>query len=88
MSDKLPPNFDWQSITPEDSPKTPMDVLADPTHQALATADVQEGDAAYGFRSQIYDFSDGTEVATGETRGADFWFVYVTAVPGSVRTPA
>lgn len=65
MSEKLPPDFDWQKITPQDSPKTPMDILSDPAHQALSTADVKPGEPAYPFSSQIYDFSDGSEVATG-----------------------
>jgi len=29
---KLPEGFDWKAFTPEDSPKTPMEVLADPQH--------------------------------------------------------
>ena len=65
-SKSLPPDFDWKSFTPEDSPKTPMDVMADPIHQSLSTPDLAEGDAAYDIRSPIYDFSDGTEKATGK----------------------
>ena len=63
---KLPEGFDWKSFTPEDSPKTPMDVMADPKHQDLATADVSEGDSAYEFKSRIYDYSDGTGRDTGQ----------------------
>jgi len=63
---KLPEGFDWRAFTPEDSPKTPMDILGDPTHERLATAELQEGDEAYDFTSAIYDFSDGTEKATGQ----------------------
>jgi hypothetical protein len=62
---KLPPGFDWQAFTPEDSPRTPMDVLADPRHQALSTASVVEGGPAYDFRSPVFDFSDGHRVITG-----------------------
>ncbi len=62
----LPPGFDWQSFTPEDSPKTPMDVMADPVHQDLSTPDLAEGDVAYNIRSPIYDYSDGTEKITGD----------------------
>ncbi len=65
MADKLPEGFDWRQITPEDSPKTPMDILADPEHKRLGSADVETGGPAYGFKSPIYDYSDGTEVATG-----------------------
>ena len=63
---KLPEGFDWRSVTPEDSPKTPMDVMADPTHTRLATATVRAGEDAYDFTRPIYDFSDGIEHATGE----------------------
>lgn len=66
MSDQLPAGFDWKKFTPDDSPKTPMDVMADPRHQDLSTPSIAEGDEAYGFSSQIYDYSDGTAVATGE----------------------
>ena len=61
-----PEEFDWRSVTPEDSPKTPMDIRADPTWKKLTTADLQAGDDAYDFSSPIYDFSDGTEKVTGE----------------------
>ncbi len=62
----IPPEFDWQAITPDNSPKTPMDIMADPVHQSLSTADLSEGDTAYNIHSPIYDFSDGTEKATGK----------------------
>ena len=68
MSDttsKLPEGFDWRAITPEDSPKTPMEVRADPKHQDLFTPNVSEGDLAYDFHSKIYDYSDGIEKDTG-----------------------
>ena len=63
----LPEGFDWRSITPEDSPKTPMDILSDPRHIDLSTPEVKQGGPAYDFSSPIYDYSDGTEVATSET---------------------
>jgi len=58
--------FDWRSFTPEDSPKTPMDVMADPKATDLRTPDLVEGDDAYDFKSFIYDYSDGTEKSTGK----------------------
>ncbi len=58
--------FDWRSFTPEDSPKTPMDVMADPKDTVLRTPDLIEGDDAYDFKSSIYDYSDGTEKSTGK----------------------
>jgi hypothetical protein len=58
--------FDWRSFTPEDSPKTPMDVMADPNATALRTPDLSEGDEAYDFKSHIYDYTDGTEKSTGK----------------------
>ena len=64
---KLPEGFDWRALTPEDSPKTPVDVLNDPRHQALATPDLATGDVAFDFELPVSDFSDGTERATGET---------------------
>ena len=63
---KLPEGFDWQAITPADSPKTPMDLFADPQHQDLATAKLAQGDQAFGFRLPLYDFSSGQKVETGE----------------------
>ncbi|MDA1076490.1 MAG: hypothetical protein O3A63_17295 [Proteobacteria bacterium] len=62
---QLPAGFDWRAFTPEDSPKTPMDVMADPVHQSLATATVVQGGPAYGFTSSVFDFSQGRKVATG-----------------------
>ena len=66
MANKLPDDFDWRSFTPEDSPMTPPDVMADEHHKKLSTADLKTGDTAYNFTSQIYDFSTGIETATGE----------------------
>lgn len=62
---KLPEGFDWKAITPEDSPKTPLDLFSDPRHQDLATANLSTGDPLYDFESNIYDYSDGTEKQTG-----------------------
>ena len=66
MSDVLK-GLDWKSFTPEDSPKTPMDVMADPAVRDLATAKVSTGDPAPDFELPVLNFSDGTEKATGET---------------------
>ena len=66
MATELPDNFDWQAFTPADSPKTPMDIMADPQHQRLATAEVSAGGPAYGFSAPVYDFSTGARVATGD----------------------
>jgi hypothetical protein len=65
MSDEKPV-FDWRAFTPEDSPKTPMDVMADPIHQDLSTPALATGDPAFDFDLPLYDFGDGTERATGE----------------------
>jgi hypothetical protein len=62
---KLPSGFDWRSITPEDSPKTPLDMMADPAAKALRTADVEAGGPACDFSSPVYDFSNGHKVITG-----------------------
>jgi hypothetical protein len=59
------PDFDWRAITPEDSPKTPMDMWAEPQHQDLSTAKLSVGDRAFNFSRELYDFCDGTEVRTG-----------------------
>ena len=67
MADKpiLPEGFDSKAMTPDDSPKTPIDVFSDPKIQDLSTAKLSEADPAYDFRSRIYDYSDGTENDTG-----------------------
>jgi hypothetical protein len=64
---KLPPGFDWKALTPEDSPKGLPEVLADPLHQDLSTAKLDEGDVAHDFELPVSDFSDGTERVTGES---------------------
>ncbi len=67
MSIKLPTNFDWKSITPSDSPRTPIDIMADPKLRRLGTPELAPGDQAFGFRRPLYDFSSGQQVATGGT---------------------
>ncbi len=59
--------FDWRSITPEDSPKTPMDTMSDPALRDLATPKLSVGDPAFDIELPSYDFSDGNERLTGET---------------------
>lgn len=61
---QVPEGFDWRAITPDDSPKTPVDVLADPRVRALATPEVVPGGPAYGFSRPLYDFSEGRKAAT------------------------
>lgn len=62
-----PGKMNWRAFTPEDSPKTPMDIMSDPGHLDLATAKLAAGDACFDFELPVYDFSDGTEKATGRT---------------------
>lgn len=64
-SDKPDGGFDWRAFTPDDSPKTPLDVMSDPVHQGLATPDLAAGDPAFDFDLPVFDFADGTERATG-----------------------
>lgn len=59
--------FDWRSFTPEDSPKTPVDLLRDPQARDLSTPKLSEGDEAFGFSLPVFDFTDGVERATGES---------------------
>lgn len=66
MAGELPEGFDWKSFTPEDSPKTPMDMMVDPKQQDLGTPNISEGDDCYDFSSKICDFSDCTEKDTGK----------------------
>lgn len=58
--------FDWRAFTPDDSPKTPIDLLADPRARDLSTPKLKEGDLAYDFTLPLHDFSDGVEKATGD----------------------
>jgi hypothetical protein len=64
-ADKI--SFDWRSFTPEDSPKTPIDLLRDPQALDLSTPKLTEGDEAYGFNLPVFDFSDGVERDTAES---------------------
>ncbi len=59
--------MDWRAFTPEDSPKTPADVMSDPVHQDLAKAKLGVGDPAFDFELGVYDFSRGAEWSTGRT---------------------
>jgi hypothetical protein len=59
--------FDWRSITPEDSPKTPLDTMKDPALRDLSTPKLSVGDPAFDIELPAYDFSDGSERLTGET---------------------
>jgi len=59
--------FDWRSFTPEDSPKTPVDLVRDPAVRDLSTPKLSADDPAFGFKLPLFDFSDGTEKATGES---------------------
>jgi hypothetical protein len=60
-------DFDWRAFTPEDSPKTYPDVMADPHHRDLATAKLAVGDPAHDFELPVYGFGDGSERPTGAT---------------------
>jgi hypothetical protein len=62
----LPSGFDWRAFTPEDSPKTPIDIFADPVHQDLASATVAPGEEAFDFERPLFDFGDGVARSTGE----------------------
>jgi hypothetical protein len=59
--------IDWRAFTPEDSPKTPMDVMADPQHQDLSSAKVSVGEQAFDFSLDLHDFSEGVEQKTGRS---------------------
>jgi hypothetical protein len=62
---KLPAGLDWKAFTPEDSPITPPELMADPAVQDLSTAKLAVGDPAFDFDLPIYDFSSGVRVETG-----------------------
>ena len=64
---KLPASFDWKAFTPEDSPITPPELMADPAVQDLATAKLSVGDPAFDFALPVYDFSSGVRVETGRS---------------------
>ena len=59
--------FDWRSITPEDSPRTPIDTMKDPALRDLATPKLSVGDPAFDIELPAYDFSDGSERLRDET---------------------
>ncbi len=59
-------DFDWRSITAEDSPQTPMDTMKDPMLRDLATPKLNVGDRAFDIELPAYDFSDGSERLTDE----------------------
>lgn len=63
---ELPKGLDWKAFTPDDSPKTPMDVLSDPVHENLSTPDLAVGDPAFDFDLPVYDYSEGVEKFTGQ----------------------
>ena len=58
--------FDWRSMTPEDSPRTPLDTMKDPALIDLATPKLSVGDPAFDIDLPAYDFSDGGERLTDE----------------------
>ena len=66
MVQKLPESFDWKKFTPDDSPMSAPEAIADEHHKKLSTADVKMGDMAYNFSRPIYDFSEGLEALTGK----------------------
>ena len=61
----MPKGMDWRAFTPEDSPKTPIEVMAEPKHRELSTPNLAEGDPAFAFVRPLYDYSGGTKVETG-----------------------
>lgn len=67
MSERKIEEFEgWRDHTPEDSPKTPMDVVSDPAVQKLITPEVAEGGPAHFFTRPVYDFTTGDKAETGE----------------------
>ena len=61
---EVPKGLDWKAFTPDDSPKTPLDLASDPVLKDLSTPDLEVGDVAFDFDLPIYDYSDGVEKAT------------------------
>jgi len=47
----VPKGFDWKVFTPEDSPKTPMDLSVDLIVQDLSTPNLTVGETAFDFQS-------------------------------------
>jgi hypothetical protein len=66
MAKSMPEGIDWKAFTPDDSPKTPADLFADPLHRDLSEAKLAEGDVAFDFELPIFDFSDGTRRESGD----------------------
>jgi hypothetical protein len=66
-NDGLPEGFDWKPFTPDDSPKTPMDVNNDPVIMDLFTPSVAPSEPAFFFSRPLFDFSSGAKVETGQT---------------------
>ena len=66
-SSELPAGIDWKAFTPEDSPKTPIDVFADPLHQDLGTPHVATGTSRY-CRSSSNASAKNRTVSGGSTR--------------------
>lgn len=68
MSERNPDEMfkGWRDHTPEDSPKTPMEMVADPRIQRLTTPEVTEGGPAHFFARPVYDFTTGSKLETSE----------------------
>lgn len=64
---EAPKGFDWRAFTPEDSPKTPMDVWADPLLKHLSEPDLAVGHVVFDFELPVYDYAEGVERATNKT---------------------
>ncbi len=64
---ETPTGLDWKAFTPDDSPKTPMDLWSDPRLKDLSTPDLTVGDVAFDFELPVYDYADGLEQKTNET---------------------
>ena len=62
-----PSKFNWRAFTPEDSPRTPVDLMADPKSQDLRTPKLGPGDPAHPFARPLFDYAEGKGRATGET---------------------
>ena len=63
---ELENKIDWRAFTPDDSPKTPPELFADPAVRDLATAKLRVGDAAADIELPLLDFSDGALRETDE----------------------
>ncbi len=64
---EFPKGFDWRVITPEDSPKTPLDLFADAKQRDLGTAKLEPGDLAFDFERPLFDFSTGERREIGRS---------------------